>query len=98
MTAMRAAGITRPEAGDVITWDMMNIIVDAYRHLGTDATAAQLRDYINGIRNWPGIYGRIDFNETSPQRGDAAGVGDPRPVGPGTPRRSARSVSRAVPR
>ena len=58
---MRAGGITRPESGDAITWDMMLVIVEAYRHLGVDATAAQRRDYINGIRNWDGIYGHMDY-------------------------------------
>jgi branched-chain amino acid transport system substrate-binding protein len=67
-TAMRAGGITRPESGDAITWDMMLVIVDAYRHLGFDATATQMRDYINGIRNWSGIYGHMDY-QASPQRG-----------------------------
>jgi branched-chain amino acid transport system substrate-binding protein len=66
--AMRQGGIDRPEVADAITWEPINIIVDAYRHLGTDATAAQLRDYVNGIRSRSSIYGHMDF-KASPGRG-----------------------------
>jgi branched-chain amino acid transport system substrate-binding protein len=66
--AMQAAGIDRPDVGVAVAWDVSQIVIEAYRHLGTDATPVQIRDYINAIRNWPGIYGRLDF-KASPQRG-----------------------------
>jgi hypothetical protein len=65
---MKTQHIERPDIGEAVTWDMMLIIVDALRHRGTNATSAEIRDYINGIRAWPGIFGRMDF-QASPQRG-----------------------------
>jgi branched-chain amino acid transport system substrate-binding protein len=43
-------------------------VVDALRHLGTEATAAQIRDYLLHLRGYAGINGIYDF-KTSPQRG-----------------------------
>jgi branched-chain amino acid transport system substrate-binding protein len=68
LTAMKAAGIERPDISQAITWDPLQIFVEAYRHYGTDATAAQIRDYVNGITNWPGIQGILNF-KAAPQRG-----------------------------
>jgi len=42
--------------------------VDAYRKLGINATSAQLREYISGIKSYPGINGSYDFDAV-PQRG-----------------------------
>ena len=66
--AMKAAKIDHPDIGEATAWDMLMIVVDAYRKLGTDATPAQLRDYINSIRGRGGIFGMLDFQE-NPQRG-----------------------------
>lgn len=49
-------------------WDPALILVDAYRKLGFDATAEQIRAYIAGLRGWIGENGRYDFVAT-PQRG-----------------------------
>jgi len=68
LAAMKDAGIDRPDNAEAIVWDPINIFVEAYRRLGTDATPAQLRDYVNGVRNWAGLYGKLDF-KASPQRG-----------------------------
>jgi branched-chain amino acid transport system substrate-binding protein len=66
--AMKAAKIDHPDIGEATAWDMLMIVVDAYRKLGTDATPAQIRDYINAIRGRGGIYGLMNF-QTNPQRG-----------------------------
>ena len=49
-------------------WDPGLIIVSAFRKLGTDATAAQIRAYIASLRGWMGENGRYDFVAV-PQRG-----------------------------
>lgn len=66
--AMKAAKIDHPDIGEATAWDMLMIVVDAYRKLGTDATPAQIRNYINAIRGRGGIYGLMNF-QTNPQRG-----------------------------
>jgi len=66
--AMKAAKIDHPDIGELTAWDMLMIVVDAYRKLGTDATPAQIKDYVNAIRGRPGIYGMLDFS-SNPQRG-----------------------------
>jgi branched-chain amino acid transport system substrate-binding protein len=49
-------------------WDPAQLLVAALRKVGTDATAAQVRDYIAGQRSWIGVNGRYDFVAV-PQRG-----------------------------
>jgi branched-chain amino acid transport system substrate-binding protein len=66
--AMKAAHIERPDIGEMIAWDMLMMVIDTYRALGTNATAAQVRDHLAAIRGRPGIYGMIDF-QANPQRG-----------------------------
>lgn len=66
--AMKAQGLTRPDNGEALAWDSMMIAVDAYKHLGFDATPVQMRDYFNHVRGWDGIYGVVDYTKT-PQRG-----------------------------
>jgi branched-chain amino acid transport system substrate-binding protein len=65
--AYRDAGF-KPEGIDAIPWDAATLLVSAYRQLGTDATPAQIRDWILGQRNWPGVYGTYNFTDGS-QRG-----------------------------
>jgi len=65
--AVRAAGI-RPEFSTSIPWDRTMIAVDALRHLGVNATAAQVHDYVEQLRGWSGIQGTYDFR-TRDQRG-----------------------------
>ena len=65
--AFRAAGI-KPDLGATIAWDPAQIVIEALRHLGTQATAAQIRDYIVHLRGVAGVNGIYDF-KTSPQRG-----------------------------
>jgi branched-chain amino acid transport system substrate-binding protein len=65
--AFRAANI-RPDLGASIAWDPGLLVVDALRHLGTEANATQIRDYLIHLRGFAGINGIYDF-KTSPQRG-----------------------------
>jgi branched-chain amino acid transport system substrate-binding protein len=50
------------------SWDAGLIVVAALRKLGTGATAAQLREYIAGLTDFPGVDGIYDFKKY-PQRG-----------------------------
>lgn len=67
-TALKSQGVDRPDVSSATPWDPMQIVISAYRTLGFDATPAQVRSYIDGLRNWPGIYGDFNF-ATSPGRG-----------------------------
>ena len=66
--AMKQQGVERIDVSQTVPWDAMQIIVEAYRHFGTEATPAQIRDYIAGIRDWPGILGIFNYAAV-PQRG-----------------------------
>ncbi len=68
--ALKSAG--GAESGHVSTWDPALLVLDAYRALGFDATAAQLRNYLANLQNWIGADGTYDF-KTFPQRGIGAG-------------------------
>jgi branched-chain amino acid transport system substrate-binding protein len=50
------------------TWDAGLIVASGLRKLGTGATAAQLRRYINGLTDFAGVDGTYNFNKY-PQRG-----------------------------
>jgi branched-chain amino acid transport system substrate-binding protein len=67
LTAFKATGI-QPEAGENQVWDPTLIVLDAVKKFGFDVTAAQVRDYINNLHDWTGIYGTFDFHAI-PQRG-----------------------------
>ena len=66
-SAMKAAGL-RPDFSSQSPWDATMIVIDALRHLGPDASAASLRDYIENLHGWHGLYGEYDFR-TKDQRG-----------------------------
>ncbi len=51
-----------------IPWDPAVLIVEAYRRVGPNATAMQLRDALGSVVNWPGMLGRFDFRAI-PNRG-----------------------------
>jgi branched-chain amino acid transport system substrate-binding protein len=60
--AMKAAGANVDfQAG--IPWDPAQIVVDAYRKLGTSATYDQIRGFILGLRDYAGISGVYDFSD-----------------------------------
>ncbi|MGA2392919.1 MAG: ABC transporter substrate-binding protein [Candidatus Lustribacter sp.] len=65
--ALRAQGVT-PDNGYVFAWDPAMLLVDALRHLGPDATATQIRDYLEQLHGFAGINGIYDFRDGS-QRG-----------------------------
>ena len=67
IAAFTATG-TRPDTGFLAAWDPAVLVVEAFRKLGTGATAKQIRDFINGQRGWVGIDGTYDFRAL-PQRG-----------------------------
>jgi len=67
LDAFKNIGI-RPDSSQALAWDASLIVIDAYRKLGTNATSAQIRDYIAGLRGWPGAAGSYDFRAI-PQRG-----------------------------
>ena len=61
----------KPDVGQSLGWDAPLLVIDAFKHLGLDATAAQIREYLSqiGAKNkFVGIYGAYDF-VARPQRG-----------------------------
>lgn len=65
--AFKSTG-TRPDIGQALAWDPTFLVIDAYKKLGLNATAAQIRDYLANLRGWVGINGAYDFRAV-PQRG-----------------------------
>ncbi|UFN51529.1 ABC transporter substrate-binding protein (plasmid) [Roseomonas sp. OT10] len=66
-TAMNAAKVAIDiRAG--LSWDAGNLMVDALRKLGPSATAAQVKEYMEGLTDWAGISGVYNFRQ-SPSRG-----------------------------
>ena len=61
LNAFKASTGIRPDTGYMSGWDAGNIVVDAYKKLGLNATATQIRDYIASLRGWVGITGQYDF-------------------------------------
>jgi branched-chain amino acid transport system substrate-binding protein len=74
--ALKAAGM-KPDIGPSLTWDPTMLVVDAYRKLGTDATADQMRAYLTGLHGWSGVAGTYDFTDREHQNrglGENAGI------------------------
>jgi branched-chain amino acid transport system substrate-binding protein len=65
--SLKAVGAT-PEFIPSVAYDPAMLIIAALRALGPDATATQVRNYIDGIKDWPGTNGRYNF-QAVPQRG-----------------------------
>ena len=65
--AFKAAG-ERPNIAHTLAWDPALLVIDGLKKIGTDATAAQLNDYIQHLSGWSGINGIYDFRDGS-QRG-----------------------------
>ncbi len=73
--AFAARGL-KPDNSVATSWDAALIVIAGLRAIGPDGTAAQLRDYIANLQDFPGIGGVYDFT-TYPERGlgqDAAVV------------------------
>lgn len=49
-------------------WDAIMITIDAFKHIGLNATARQLYDYVQQLHDWSGINGVYDFRGNG-QRG-----------------------------
>jgi branched-chain amino acid transport system substrate-binding protein len=62
------AADAKPDIAATLAWDPIMIVIDALRHLGPNATAQQVRDYIAELKGFAGINGVYDFAKT-PQRG-----------------------------
>ena len=62
--AFKAAGI-EPGIAEGISWDTAWLAVSALRSLGTDATATQIRDYLEHLRGWAGVLGTYDFTQST---------------------------------
>jgi len=65
--AFRAAG-TKPEVGNPGAWEAGLLAIDAFKHLGLNATAAQMREYLAALKGHTGVVGTYDFRAI-PQRG-----------------------------
>lgn len=63
-----AAFNAKPDMVGIAAWDPALLIVSALKKFGTGMTAAQLRDYLDGLRGWVGVNGPYDFKAV-PQRG-----------------------------
>ncbi|MGA2395231.1 MAG: ABC transporter substrate-binding protein [Candidatus Lustribacter sp.] len=68
LTTSLAAVNAKPDMIQISAWDPAMVVVDALRKIGPNATAAQLRTYMNGLRGWTGVNGSYDY-KTNPQRG-----------------------------
>ena len=66
----KAIAPAKPDLGQGLGFDATMIVVDALKHLGTNATAAQVRDYIDGMHGYIGTHGVYDF-----RAGDHRGLG-----------------------
>ena len=67
--ALKAAGM-KPDVAPSLIWDPAWLIVAAYRRLGTEATAEQIRSYVSGLKGWAGVDGIYDFTDREhPNRG-----------------------------
>jgi branched-chain amino acid transport system substrate-binding protein len=66
-SALKARDVT-VDNGYIFAWDPAMILIDALRHIGPDASAVQVRDYIEGLHGFAGINGIYDFRDGS-QRG-----------------------------
>jgi len=62
--ANKAAGVT-PDFATGTGWDAAVLVIEAFRKLGTGATAAQIHDYLEGLHGFPGITGIYDFRDGS---------------------------------
>jgi branched-chain amino acid transport system substrate-binding protein len=59
-TAMKAAGIS-PDTGPAIAWDAATVVTDTLRHVGLEASASKVHDYIENLHGLDGINGTFDF-------------------------------------
>lgn len=68
--AFKPLGV-KPDIGQSLAWDPALFVLDAFRHLGLDATPAQIKDYLSQTgktHSFVGVYGKYDM-QAVPQRG-----------------------------
>jgi branched-chain amino acid transport system substrate-binding protein len=63
-----AASATKPDTGQALGWDPALLTIAAYRALGTNATSAQIRAWLDDQQSFVGVIGIYDF-KAIPQRG-----------------------------
>jgi branched-chain amino acid transport system substrate-binding protein len=68
--ALHADGVKQIDFQDGMAYDPALITLSAYQKLGLNATAQQMRNYILGLRSFPGVNGLYDFAS-----GDQHGLG-----------------------
>lgn len=66
---MKAQG-SPPTLLATLVYDPARIVVDAFRKYGTNATAKQIHDYIEHVKNYPGVNGLVSYTD-----GNQHGVG-----------------------
>ena len=69
-TQLEAAGV-RPGAAHAFAWDSAKIVVSALRSIGSNATPAQIHEYIENLHDFPGALGMYNFG-----LGDQHGLDD----------------------
>jgi ABC-type branched-subunit amino acid transport system substrate-binding protein len=67
----QSAAATVPGA---FAYEPARVAIEAFRHVGTKATAKQLRDYIETIKNFPSINGLMNFTDGSQRGSSVTGV------------------------
>jgi branched-chain amino acid transport system substrate-binding protein len=67
LTVLKGANVPL-EIGNENAWDAGLITLDAFKRLGFNASAAQIRNYIANLHGWGGVGGMYDFR-AEPQRG-----------------------------
>ena len=70
LKAFKEAGIV-PDFPHTLAWDPALIVIEAYKKLGVNATAAQIKEYINTLHGYAGINGIYDFRD-----GTQHGIGE----------------------
>ncbi len=61
-TVIQAAG-GKPEAGYGLAWSAGSLVIGAIKKLGVQATAPQILQYMQSLKNSPGIYGLLNFSQ-----------------------------------
>jgi branched-chain amino acid transport system substrate-binding protein len=69
---VRAAGGRYDDIGSALAYDPTLIVIDALKHLPPDPTGAQVRDYIENLRDFAGSSGIYNFR-LAPNRGLSIG-------------------------
>jgi branched-chain amino acid transport system substrate-binding protein len=68
LTTALATVNAKPDMIEISAWDPAQLLVDALRKLGPDASAAKLHDYLVNLTAWTGVNGAYNFR-SNPQRG-----------------------------